>query len=383
MASAVEGRGEEDLDQALDHLRAGEPFAEREHVRVVVASCQLRRERLADAGTANARHLVRGDRDAQARAADDDPSRHSARRHGLADREAVIRVVDRFGAVRAEVENLVTLSAQLRDDAIFEGEAGMVGGKDDLHSPARFDESAGRARRRRQASATMRVASSSRSFADHFADGRLTQLEWIDHCAGTLALDGIVLDAAHFPRRDDDYLAQIKKLCVDLGLTIAAIASERFFGEEGAPWLRAAELLGAPLIVARTPAAGANADAWPRLVSTASDRTREAKARNVTLAVRSGAGSLCPDAAALKRLAKDCDSAWLRFASELALSRDDLETLAPRSVIGLHELGVDHPVESLARLAPSSRGFTVVDVADATRLPAAVAAIRRRLSPAS
>ncbi|MGH7706337.1 MAG: hypothetical protein ACREM6_00160, partial [Vulcanimicrobiaceae bacterium] len=93
----------------------------------------------------------------------------------------------------------------------------------------------------------MRVAASSRSFATALTDGTLTQLEWLDLCANEFDLDGVVLDAAHFPRVDDEYLAQIKKLCADLGLTIAAVACDELFAAAGEPWLAAAATLGAPL----------------------------------------------------------------------------------------------------------------------------------------
>lgn len=54
------------------------------------------------------------------------------------------------------------------------------------------------------------------------AAGDLTQLEWVDLCAHELMLDGVEFAGAHFPRVDDDYLAQLKKLCVDRCLTVAA-----------------------------------------------------------------------------------------------------------------------------------------------------------------
>ena len=54
--------------------------------------------------------------------------------------------------------------------------------------------------------------------------GELTQLEFLDLCARELACDGVVLDVRHFPRTDDDYLAQVKKMAADRGLTIAALA---------------------------------------------------------------------------------------------------------------------------------------------------------------
>ncbi|MGH8163526.1 MAG: hypothetical protein ACREP1_04245, partial [Rhodanobacteraceae bacterium] len=69
----------------------------------------------------------------------------------------------------------------------------------------------------------MKLACSSTAFDRELRDGDLTQLEWIDRCARELAADGLVFDVAHFPRTDADYLAQVKKMCADLGLTVAAV----------------------------------------------------------------------------------------------------------------------------------------------------------------
>ena len=57
----------------------------------------------------------------------------------------------------------------------------------------------------------MKIAASSASFATDLAEGALTHLEWLDLCAAELELDGVLLDLAHFPRLDDDYLAQARK----------------------------------------------------------------------------------------------------------------------------------------------------------------------------
>ena len=49
------------------------------------------------------------------------------------------------------------------------------------------------------------------------------------YARASLACDGVVFDVRHFPRTDDDYLAQVKKMAVDRGLSIAALADPTFF----------------------------------------------------------------------------------------------------------------------------------------------------------
>src|SRR5579862_1258427 len=97
----------------------------------------------------------------------------------------------------------------------------------------------------------MKLAVASSAFHRSLESGELTQLEFLDLCARDLACDGVVLDVRHFPRTDDDYLAQVKKMAVDRGLSIAALSDGLFFKsprEWMAPVLGYAVTLGAPLV---------------------------------------------------------------------------------------------------------------------------------------
>src|SRR5579862_7300506 len=89
-----------------------------------------------------------------------------------------------------------------------------------MPAPFRAD---GRAARTVGRTSQMKLAVSSTSFADDFAGGALTQLEWLDLCAAELEADGVVFELRHFPRTDAEYVAQLKKMAVDLGLTVAAL----------------------------------------------------------------------------------------------------------------------------------------------------------------
>ncbi len=64
----------------------------------------------------------------------------------------------------------------------------------------------------------MRIAVSSSSFREPLAARALTQLEWIERCATLLGADGLLFDTAHFPRRDAEYTAQLRKVTIDLGM---------------------------------------------------------------------------------------------------------------------------------------------------------------------
>lgn len=186
----------------------------------------------------------------------------------------------------------------------------------------------------------MKLALSSAAFAPLLRSGALTQLEWIERCAHTFEVDGLVFALEHFPRRDREYLAQLKKMAVDGGLSVAALEAPAFFdpatGDDArATILSDAVLLGAPLVVcplpppAEIPAAGYNA-----AVGAGKLAVRAAKAANVTLAVRNAPGTIGAGGDELKRYAKDIDSAWLRWALDLdAATVEDDAALRPRAVI--------------------------------------------------
>jgi hypothetical protein len=152
-----------------------------------------------------------------------------------------------------------------------------------------------------------------------------------------LPVDGLVFDVRHFPRTDADYLAQIKKVATDLGVSVAAVRDDALLAEGGFDAIAIAQTIGAPVVLARAAEKSDAPEAAALLTAAAQQAAREAKARNVTLAVRALAGTQLEDAAALKRLAKDVDSAWFRFALDPARAKEAPDGIATRSVIATHE----------------------------------------------
>jgi len=169
----------------------------------------------------------------------------------------------------------------------------------------------------------MKLACNSHSYDRMLAAGELTQLEWIDLCAQELLVDGVEFAAAHFPRTDDEYLAQLKKLCTDRGLTIAGFhhdvaveaADVDRHVEAIMRSLHHAALLGAPVVrFACGAAVEPSGVAWRELIHGFKAICIRAKADNVTLALQPSAHSMVASPADAKRAIKECDSAWLRLA---------------------------------------------------------------------
>ena len=211
----------------------------------------------------------------------------------------------------------------------------------------------------------------------------MTQLEWIEQSAARLGLDGIVYELAHLPRTDADYLAQCKKITVDLGLTPVAVHDPTFLAlqrsdADRGETLRIAVALGVSLVLCAVSDPGEVPPAdFNATVKLAKGAASQAKAVNVTLACMPRTGSIAGDLAGLRHLVKDVDSAWLRYAVPAAEIASD--TLGGR----------DRIVLALAREADAERvaaspflGWTIVeasagDSSDAwAPLAAAVRALR-------
>ena len=219
----------------------------------------------------------------------------------------------------------------------------------------------------------MKIACSSASFREPLAEGTLSQLEWLDVCANELEIDGVVFAAEHFPRTDGEYLAQLKKVATDLGLTVAALAADDTLTGNYERRLEMASALGAPLVLARAPGASADPSAWGEFTDAAKHAARAAKRANVTLAARSARGTLCESAADLKRLAKDVDSAWLRFAWDpLGSGSGSVTTVASKDVIATYEIASverfatdeNDDAERLNVSLTRFRGFIVLDASE-------------------
>jgi sugar phosphate isomerase/epimerase len=212
----------------------------------------------------------------------------------------------------------------------------------------------------------MKLACASGAFSGAISNGDLTQFEFLDACAGELACDGVVLDTRHFPRTDGDYLAQVKKMAADRGLTIAALADAAFFGADGDGMraaLDCAAAVGAPLLAA--PLGRDTNLSWSEQLGRLNSATSLAKAVNVTLAVRNAPGSFASTAHDCKRVSKEADSAWLRFGLDPAA----LDAINAADIVGANAVllwsgvaeATPHAARELAGAFPAFRGHLTLD----------------------
>lgn len=205
----------------------------------------------------------------------------------------------------------------------------------------------------------MKIAVSSSSFRRAFEDGALTHLEWLEGCASRLDADGVVLAEADLPRADHEYAAQVRKVAVDLGLVPVALETPGLLDPAAADETRARSLslaqhLGCALLLTTAGPAG---ELPPQMfvwtVDAAKRLSKVAKEANLTVVAMPAAGSVAADAAELRHLLKDVDSAWLRYA---------LPVGADRSALGYRDRVLLELVDLDAGVAPPEgrRGWFVL-----------------------
>jgi hypothetical protein len=226
--------------------------------------------------------------------------------------------------------------------------------------------------------AAVRIAVSSSTFRRPLGAGELTQLEWVERCASGLGVDGVLADVTDFPRRDGEYVAQLRKVAIDLGLVPfgldAAGLLESGAGAAGEDALTLARGFGAAVIRTTLPAPGEVPPAtFVEAVASAKALSRAAKAANVTLIVAVAPGTIGAALAGVKHLVKDVDSAWLRPCPTALLDEVGPKDRYPAFMT----TPADDPVVVAAR---ASRAWVILDAPAGDRpwdgLADAVAALR-------
>ncbi len=116
--------GIDDVKRQSNSENAG---AETENIRIVVLSTEVRRKRVTAQGSANARYLVRGDRDAYARSAYQNSSIGGTVVDRVANELCVVGVIDRRFVVRPVVVTINTFRHQVLNDRSLHLHAGVIG----------------------------------------------------------------------------------------------------------------------------------------------------------------------------------------------------------------------------------------------------------------
>ena len=208
----------------------------------------------------------------------------------------------------------------------------------------------------------VRIAVSSFSFRQPLEAGTLTQLEWIEGCATRLGADGVLPAFAHFPRTDLEYVAQVRKVTIDLGMVPFGLDCPALLGlAAGGPVFEAAlavaQAFGAAVVRTTLPPPGdVPPAAFAAAVAAGKALGHAAKGANVTAVIAVTPGTLGEDLGSIKRLLKDVDSAWLRACPPaLAVPAE----LGPRDRFPACAATLDDDPGAVAQRA--ARGWLILD----------------------
>lgn len=214
----------------------------------------------------------------------------------------------------------------------------------------------------------MRIAVSSSTFRRPFAAAELTQLEWLERCASVLGADGVIAGLSDFPRRDAEYVAQLRKVAIDLGLVPFGLDAPGLLepGADGEGWeavFTLASGFGAAVVRTALPAPGEVPPAtFVEVTGVAKRLSRAAKAANVTVLIAPAPGTLGADLDGVKHLLKDVDGAWLRACPSALIAEVGPKDRYP----AFAATPADDPAAVAAR---ATRSWLILDAADAEDRP--------------
>ena len=200
----------------------------------------------------------------------------------------------------------------------------------------------------------MKLGCSSSAYDAPLREGRIDLRGWLRACADDMEVDGVAFAAAHFPTTDALYLRDLKKLCIDLHLTLAGLSLDAELAsparrsievERVKQWCDVAAYLGAPVVslsIGSLPQPGPLdpgriVGLFRRVFGEPSPNVRRvwsdvawalrqcadyAAGRGVAVAVRNERGGLIDAPHQLWQCVRDVGSPWLRTCPDPAAMRD-------------------------------------------------------------
>ncbi len=172
----------------------------------------------------------------------------------------------------------------------------------------------------------MKLGMCSWSHHRNFESGNMDIFDWMTHCARDLKVGGIEITDRHLQSCDEDYIRKVRRVAVDLHLTISALTISNDFGksdnEEQNKQLEATETgiqlaaaLGTPVLRVFAGWPDQNKEKqWSEMVRCMQIATVIAEREGVVLAVENhNHGGFIQTNADVVRIMGDTDSEWLRL----------------------------------------------------------------------
>src|SRR5262245_56074315 len=171
----------------------------------------------------------------------------------------------------------------------------------------------------------MRLCCLSLNFKPEFAAGQMDDLRFIDLCA-QLQLDGVDFNLSSFRALDRDHLRDVKKACVERGLSVACVGVSNDFGRPGEEQeavrqrvrqgIETAQFLGAPIVrlFAGSVGAGQAREAvWKRAVEGLRRAAEDGEMAGVVVGLQNhNHGNVAATGEDVARLLREVDHPWCK-----------------------------------------------------------------------
>lgn len=182
-----------------------------------------------------------------------------------------------------------------------------------------------------------------------FESGDMDLFDWMTHCAKDLKVSGIEITDDHLAETAEDYLLQVKRVAVDLHLTISGLTISNDFGkslekdrtaelERMERTLKVAHILGTPIlrVFAGWPDTNKAAQ-WAEMVRCMKISCMLAERDGIVLAVENhNHGGFIQTVADVEKLMVEVDSEWLRLNLDTNNFIDGWESIEKSMLYTVH-----------------------------------------------
>ncbi|HOC93319.1 MAG TPA: TIM barrel protein [bacterium] len=222
----------------------------------------------------------------------------------------------------------------------------------------------------------MKLGCGTASFHRKFFSGEMDIFDWMAVCARDLKVSGIEISDRHLQSADEDYVCKVKRVAVDLGLTISALTVSTDFGiaddaardkqlEDGEFAAQLAAALGAPILRFSAGRPEENKEAqWDEMVRCVQIMCELAERDGIVMAVCNEADEdFIQTYEDIDRLMTDVGSEWLRLGLNADAFGSDAEGLTKSMFYTVHvsvsgnSRGFDCPAFIRAAAGLNYRGF--------------------------
>jgi len=195
----------------------------------------------------------------------------------------------------------------------------------------------------------VKIGCTSWSYHRAIEQGRTNMKEWVKLCAEQLNIDGIELLDVHFPSTSNRFIKEIKKMAIDLGLTICCVDVSNNFGiinehkrtdeiEKVKKWIDIAAKFGAPIlrVFAGWPE-DEDEESWNRMIDSLTKVSDYAEEIGIVLGLENhNHKGFIKTGDDILRIMEQVNSRWLAFLLDTGNFVDGLRSIEKTAHLAVH-----------------------------------------------